>query len=517
LLIALLAFVAAGLSETYGLSSTPMNVVADAGYNLLYTSNNLTVERTCMSMKGLPHYLNGTWLIPSVGQFEMGEYSLGGLLDGFGKFNKFEVYGETLCFSSRMMSTGFYNWSKQIDRIAPEILFVDTIPQSNFSGTQMLGGANDNTFVNSYQIDGQFFTVTDTPTVVEFNMKDLSIISNVTWKDSIDSFQLSLGSAHPIKDPESGCFFNAHPQTDILGIGHNILLIKICPGAPSTRVLVNKFSSWYLNYYHSWGLSPNYAVFLQMHFSLEMSNVMQGNVLAKCFKGQDMTTNSTTVTLLPRDGSAAIPFQVEGIMYFTHSVNTYEDKDQSGNVFVVYDFVNFEHNPFITAELRTFRTPELRNNQTFFSNAITRLILYTEGPKKGQTDASQLSVLGRSTDFSKINENYHGKKYCFYYAVEWFHDQASYGSMAVVKQNVCTGARLYWYQPSAYPSEPTFVADPAGTTEDAGSLLITLLDGTTGNSWLLTLDAATMTETSKAELPTRITFTTHGEFYPGVL
>ena len=27
------------------------------------------------------------------------------------------------------------------------------------------------------------------------------------------------------------------------------------------------------------------------------------------------------------------------------SVNTYEDKDQSGNVFVVYDFVNFEHNP----------------------------------------------------------------------------------------------------------------------------------------------------------------------------
>ena len=27
---------------------------------------------------------------------------------------------------------------------------------------------------------------------------------------------------------------------------------------------------------------------------------------------------STTVTLLPRDGSAAIPFQVEGIMYFTH-------------------------------------------------------------------------------------------------------------------------------------------------------------------------------------------------------
>jgi hypothetical protein len=38
-------------------------------------------------------------------------------------------------------------------------------------------------------------------------------------------------------------------------------------------------------------------------------------------------------------------------------------------------------------------------------------------------------------------------RYCFYYANEWFHDTVSYASMAVVKQNVCTGERTYWYTP----------------------------------------------------------------------
>ena len=47
------------------------------------------------------------------------------------------------------------------------------------------------------------------------------------------------------------------------------------------------------------------------------------------------------------------------------------------------------------------------------------------------------------------NIRFRGVEYCYYYAVEWFHNKVDYGSMAIVKQNVCgTGeAPLYWYKP----------------------------------------------------------------------
>ena len=54
---------------------------------------------------------------------------------------------------------------------------------------------------------------------------------------------------------------------------------------------------------------------------------------------------------------------------------------------------------------------------------------------------------GTATDFPRFNDRFRTKEYCYYYANEWFHDQVNYGSMAIVKQNVCGGDEkpLYWY------------------------------------------------------------------------
>ena len=69
-----------------------------------------------------------------------------------------------------------------------------------------------------------------------------------------------------------------------------------------------------------------------------------------------------------------------------------------------------------------------------------------------------------------------------------------------------------WSEDGCYPGEPVFVAAPDGQGEDDGVLLSVVLDAHRGNSFLLVLDAATLTELARAEVPHHIPFGFHGQF-----
>ena len=146
---------------------------------------------------------------------------------------------------------------------------------------------------------------------------------------------------------------------------------------------------------------------------------------------------------------------------------------------------------------------------------VTRLVLHMRGSEKGTVTTIPLSPRGKATDFPTMNKaDYERKKYCIYYANEWFH-AVTYASMAVVKHNICTGERRHWYKPANYPSEPKFVDDDSSTIEDYGVIIFTVLDGTTNTSRIVMLNARSMEELESWEIEQKIAFTTHGEFYTG--
>jgi len=53
---------------------------------------------------------------------------------------------------------------------------------------------------------------------------------------------------------------------------------------------------------------------------------------------------------------------------------------------------------------------------------VRRYALYLSGPRKGTYDIIDISPKYASQDFPNLNLNYLQKHYCFYYAVEFFHD-----------------------------------------------------------------------------------------------
>ncbi len=69
-----------------------------------------------------------------------------------------------------------------------------------------------------------------------------------------------------------------------------------------------------------------------------------------------------------------------------------------------------------------------------------------------------------------------------------------------------------WSQVGCTPSEPIFVPRSDGTEEDDGVVLSVVLDGNVNKSFLLVLDAKTMTELARADAPTVVTYGFHGAF-----
>ena len=48
-------------------------IAPDDGYEGMFSTQNQTVERTCQMVPNLPDFLDGSFLLPTVAQFEMGK------------------------------------------------------------------------------------------------------------------------------------------------------------------------------------------------------------------------------------------------------------------------------------------------------------------------------------------------------------------------------------------------------------------------------------------------------------
>lgn len=83
----------------------------------------------------------------------------------------------------------------------------------------------------------------------------------------------------------------------------------------------------------------------------------------------------------------------------------------------------------------------------------------------------------------------------------------------LAKMDTMTSTTVYWKNEVGHtPSEAIFIANPEGEFEDDGVLLSVVLDGAKGLSYLLVLDARTMTEVGRAEVEGAVGFGFHGVF-----
>eukprot|EP00976_Prorocentrum_cordatum_P089660 1187811-Prorocentrum_minimum.AAC.2 len=493
------------LGEIFALLCACIAVVVgspDVGFDGLFRSSTEEVSSWCMQAP-IPPHVNGEFIISGPALFEHAGTNFTCVLDAFGK------RGDAQVRILQRLHEGRTN--------RPRMLFTDTEPARkcplyNPMCHLMASPSMDNNFVNTIKRGNRYSLLTDTPLMLEFDPATMRVTGH--RKFSPNAFKMPLlGSAHPVQVAGSNRMVEVVMELSSPDGSSEVVFYTLSDGGE--RSALKTFRTTNLQYLHSFGVTENFAT-MPLNIKVDLTKVMPPNppslnrALVPDWEGLKVVSLSNSTDEI-------LTFDTEPFFH-VHVVNTYEN--ETG---LVFDVTSFDEPPFAgpLVSLKEVLNKTARDSMTNLGT-VRRLVLHFTGDKKGEVTTEDLSVRGRSTDFPTINPRFVGLPYCVYYATEWKHDDVSYATMAVVKHNICRGTRTYWHRKSWYPSEAVFVLQPSDELtlnsqevedDDWGNVIFVALNGRTGLSHFVMLDARTFTEVVNVELPLRIPFTAHGEYF----
>lgn len=140
----------------------------------------------------MPDWMNGSFYTSGPSKFEMGDVKLGMAVDGFGRFNRFEIGGGAVSFSSKMLDSKWLKLCEDKNDIEPNLLFQETTPprlRSKIPGMNMYYASKygDNIFVQLLQMPDKKTVVatTDEPAPLLIDPDTLSQKGMLSWDDNI--------------------------------------------------------------------------------------------------------------------------------------------------------------------------------------------------------------------------------------------------------------------------------------------------------------------------------------------
>lgn len=494
---------------------------ADIGYDLLVTSAGADVPRTCFKVPQLPASVDGAFFISGPAKFEMGGYHFKSFFDGYGRINRFELRDGEVCFTAKFLNTSYLLAAEKLGRICNGPTFYGVEPKLPSCPWRhpmcFLSGAQlDNNWVNILPVKGEGLMLTDSPIMTRLNYETLTVeAGNYPWADSAahsggmlpgflkKDHAPSVGSAHPLRRPKTdGVYVEIMGEMAILPFeGGSMLAVYNIDTNTMNRSLLAHVPVKGAQYLHSFGVSEHYVV---LPLNLKMGMPTSGSLISAFEAGWD------GIHVIDLEGKIQV-FETDPFFH-VHIANTYEN--ETGIVMNLGTYGEIPFSPHAVSKA-LFVNKTGRDTRGNFTQNVERIHLHLSGPLKGSVTREKISPPGRQTDFFKINDMKNGMPNCIYYAVEWFHDDKAYASMAVMKHDLCANQRTYWNKQYSYPGEPFFIATGNETSsEDDGLLVFVTLDGPRSASDFVILDAKTFKEIQVVQLPTHIPFTAHGQFIP---
>jgi len=195
-----------------------------------------------------------------------------------------------------------------------------------------------------------------------------------------------------------------------------------------------------------------------------------------------------------KDGGARAGTFTAEAMFAFHHINAYDEADAIVVDIAAYDDSRIVNDLFLD---------HLRQANGGISRGSFRR--YRLVPGRSEAQVETLAV--ETTELPRVATNRIGKPYRYAYGV----DGPTGTFDTLVKVDTQTRDVTTWAG-GAYVGEPVFVARPGGHDEDDGVVLCVALDAATQHSSLLVLDARTLQELARAEVPQHIPYGFHGIF-----
>mmetsp|Transcript_34947 Transcript_34947/g.62905 ORF Transcript_34947/g.62905 Transcript_34947/m.62905 type:complete len:607 (+) Transcript_34947:67-1887(+) len=514
----------------------------DHAMNKWWTCNatEITDELPLAVVGKIPSWLSGKLIRNGPGMFKYGNTEVKHQFDGLSKVTKFSIQDGRVSLRARFLRTKLYNETMKQQRIPPVITMVPMMPPLDFTGRVSAVLNHDlhdvgNIFV--WRTGDRTYATYDGVFETEFDPDSLETLGRMEYKNS--NRENTFSGAH--KQPalaQEGCgstfgWQGALSSNPFIPENERVTLNLYRDLPNLTRQFIGQTFTHAVPVIHSFGVTKNYILLVVPSLTVDMTDFLYSfaheNASGLSFLKWSGNRKSMIHVF---DAHSMDPLKapirsfVTESMYMNHHINAYED-EKTGEV--TMDLIGYTDGSFILNPHGFGNTDVMKDGPT------RRNISHSQTPGRirrykldmtgvGPHVATYENITAQDTDsgweyyieMPRFNERrLRGSPYRFVYGMSshrQLHNDQLPNIVKVDLQN--GGASTEWYKRHHFPSEPIFVPRPGATDEDDGVLLSVVLDGVAEMSYLLIIDAKTMTTLAKAYTPSTMPCDVHGQFFP---
>ncbi|PYH93572.1 putative dioxygenase [Aspergillus ellipticus CBS 707.79] len=346
-------------------------------------------------------------------------------------------------------------------------------------------------------------------------LEPISLARQQDFHPDLDGF---MTAAHARSDPNTGDLFNFNltvgpvpaPTYRVFCVSASTgetTVLATFPGTPA--------------YIHSLFLSEDYVVLCV--WNTHVSHRDLNSSVMDCIKPFDPSKPATWYVVDRKTDRGLVATYESPAFFSFHTINSWQETTPTGETDIVADLIMFENLDFM--------------HRLYYENLLSDS-LAAKAICQGRTDASRSTITrfrlsaipatpnqvpltatiessackALSPELPTMNPNYVTRKHRYVYGVADRDDSTFFDG--IMKFDNETKESLLWAHNAQSPGEPVFVADPDAANEDDGVLLSVVLDGFTGKSYLLCLDAHNLAELGRASVDGPVAFGFHGQHVP---
>ncbi|XP_062297682.1 beta,beta-carotene 15,15'-dioxygenase isoform X2 [Scomber scombrus] len=494
----------------------------------------------------IPSWLQGTLLRNGPGIFSVGETSYEHWLDGMSIMQSFAFKNGEVIYRSRYLRSDSYKANMAANRIVVSEMGTMAYPDPSknfiFKAITFLNHTvpdfTDNSASNFIKYGNDYYAASETNYIRKIDPVTLETQDKV---DYMKFLPVNLACSHPHYDKEGNAY---NIGTSIAEKGKTKYMVFKVPAASEKSKNVPALKNVEVistipcrslltpSFYHSFGMTDNYLVFIEQPFKLDIIKMatayMRGVNWASCMKF--CPEENTLIHLIDRKTGKEVETKYyTGAMIVYHHVNAFED-----NGHVIFDVIAYSDSSLYDM----FYLSKLKQNAEFHDDSYSKPgykrfalpVQSDKGAAVGEdlvklkyTTASavkekegklmcQAEVLCQGLDLPRINYDINGEKHQFVYGncVE-----ESAHSKQIGKFDTETKKMVYWGEDNCWPSEPVFIPRPNGESEDDGVVLTSVINTNPGqNGFILVLDGKTFKEAGRAYVNSPLHKDMHGFFVP---
>ncbi|XP_042369279.1 beta-carotene oxygenase 1, like [Plectropomus leopardus] len=521
----------------------------------IFTKNGLeTPEPVKAQVKGsLPSWLQGTLLRNGPGLFSVGKCEYNHWFDGMSLIHSFTFSNGEVAYRSKFLKSETYKRNIKADRIVVSEFGTMIYPdpcKNIFSRafthlSNIIPDFTDNNLINIIRYGQDYYASSEVNYMNQIDPATLETVGRINYRNHI---ALNLATAHPHYDSEGNTY---NMGTAIMGLGLPKYVIFKVPAdssdkernKPALRKVqqvcsIPMRSTLYPSYFHSFGMTENYIVFVEQPFKLDIVKLatayFRGVNWGSCLKFDKDDT--TLFHVINRKTGKAVSTRFYGdAMVVFHHINAYEADGH-----VVFDLISYKnsnlYDMFYIQNLRQGTSNFIESNKHFSPPVCQRFVLplsvHKDSPRGSnlvtledtmaqavmQEDGDvycQPDTLFEGLELPQINYSFNTKKYRYFYGsrVEW-----SPHPNKIAKFDIVTRKHIEWRQENCFPSEPVFIASPGAVEEDDGVILSSIVSSDPKISpFMLVLNAKNLEEIARASIPTTVHMDLHGLFIPAAV